>query len=316
MPPQEWIGPTAALTAALVWSISSVLYSRVPLSAATLTTAKNVFAAILMGLTLWLSSRNGTMFEATSKQWTYLAISGLIGLVVGDIAYFRSLQILGPRQGLTLTLLTPPVTAVLGEFMLGESLRFTEWAAIGLTLLGLGVVMNERSTSKGELTDEASAATSQAVQGGGVAAGTLMAGLVCSAIGILCQALGSIVMKIGTGELRTIEATFIRMIVAAACSVILTTASGEWSGLRKLWGNRRATVEATIAAFLGTFIGVWLMLTAFKYSRAGIASTLTSTSPLFVIPIVSLFLGEKITTRAVFGATLAFGGVCWLVLAN
>jgi drug/metabolite transporter (DMT)-like permease len=308
MPFMEWIGPTAGLSAAFIWAISSVLYSRVPLSAASLTTAKNIFAAALMGIVLWFSSRGGVLFEATSQQWSLLAISGAIGLVIGDIAYFRSLQILGPRRGLTLTLLTPPVTALLGELMLSESLLPTEWAAIGLTLAGLAVVMYERSGAGSQ--------PSQSVVDGGVATGTLAAGLACALLGIFCQSFGCIVMKMGTGELRTIEATFIRMIVGAALSICLTSAAGQWHVIAGLFANRRATREAITAAFLGTFIGVWLMLTAFKYSRAGIASTLTSTSPLFVIPIVWAFLGERVSPRAIIGAIVAFGGVCWLVLAN
>lgn len=299
MPTSEWLGPVAALSAALSWAISSVLYSRIPLPASLLTTVKNVFAAVLMGIVLSMASRGGTLFEATTRQWSLLAMSGIIGLVIGDIAFFRSLQILGARRGLTLTLLTPPITALMGEWMLGESLLPREWAAITLTLAGLGVVMYDRSGEQSNNTHL-------------MGTGSVGVGIACAILGVFCQALGCIVMKQGTGELRTIEATFIRMVAAALVSTLLTSAACEWRRIGALFANRRATREIIIAAFLGTFIGVWLMLTAFKYSRAGIASTLTSTSPLFVIPIVWAFLGERVTVRATLGAMLAFGGVCWL----
>jgi drug/metabolite transporter (DMT)-like permease len=64
-------------------------------------------------------------------------------------------------------------------------------------------------------------------------------------------------------------------------------------------------------AFAGTYLGIWLQQTALKYAPAGIAQSLVATSPLFVIPL-SLWLGERVSPRAIVGVVLALGGI-WLL---
>ena len=66
-----------------------------------------------------------------------------------------------------------------------------------------------------------------------------------------------------------------------------------------------------ISSFIGTFLGIWLQQISLKYAAAGVAQTLFSTSPLFVIPIVIL-TGERVSLRAVLGALLAMIGVGFL----
>ena len=143
-------GSIAGLMASSMWAISSVLYSRVPASAQSIATFKNVVATILMGLVLFAMrlSRHEQVFQATQENWTYLGLSAIVGLAIGDIAFFRSLQLIGPRLGLTLTLLSPPLISLMGQVFLGESLPTQCWMAIAITLLGLGIVMRDRSENE------------------------------------------------------------------------------------------------------------------------------------------------------------------------
>jgi len=68
-----------------------------------------------------------------------------------------------------------------------------------------------------------------------------------------------------------------------------------------------------VAILLGTVFGIWLQQTSFKLSlNVGVASTLLSTSPLFVLPITAA-LGERVTWRAVIGATVGVLGIALLL---
>lgn len=69
-----------------------------------------------------------------------------------------------------------------------------------------------------------------------------------------------------------------------------------------------------VAAFLGTYLAIYLQQTALKYSATGIAQALTSTSPLFVLPLAAA-LGDRVSLRAVGGAVVALVGVGLLVYA-
>lgn len=41
----------------------------------------------------------------------------------------------------------------------------------------------------------------------------------------------------------------------------------------------------SITAFFSTYLAIWLQQISLKYSPTGVAQTLSSTSPLFILPI-------------------------------
>ena len=300
--PLVFAGAIAGLAASAFWSVASILYSRVPISARTIATFKNVFAAALIGILLVISKRASDLpiFEAPPSAWSFLFLSGLIGLVIGDIAYFRSLQLIGPRLGLTLSLLSPPIISYMGNIFLGESMTLQNWMAIGLTLFGLGVVLQDRKSTKRETSTKVPNA--------------MLWGVAYSLINIGCHCSGSILLKMGAQDIGTIEATFIRLFAAAVIMLPVGLLTHQKSEVIELSKNRKEFWRLCAAAFMGTFLGVWLMLTSFKFCPAGIAATMTSTSPLFVIPIVWFWSGTRTSKVSILGALIAFAGVCWLLL--
>ena len=74
----------------------------------------------------------------------------------------------------------------------------------------------------------------------------------------------------------------------------------------------RLLLAIGIAAFFGTYLGIWLQQISLKYTAAGIAQALLATSPLFVLPMAAA-LGERLSWRSVLGALVALSGV-WLLL--
>jgi drug/metabolite transporter (DMT)-like permease len=58
------------------------------------------------------------------------------------------------------------------------------------------------------------------------------------------------------------------------------------------------------------------MLVSYKHCPSGIAATLTSTTPLFVIPVVYFVYRQRVNGIAIAGAAVAFFGVCGLLLGQ
>ena len=281
--------------------MASVLYVRVPLGAGAMTTFKNSLAALVVfaALVVTVTYNGSPLFQATAAEWWDIGISGIVGLCLADIAYFRSIQILGPHRGLTLTLLTPPATALLGQWWLNDQLPWVAWAWIFLTLAGIAVVMRDRAEQKSEPS---------------VRPGSLQWGFACALMGIGTMAVGAVILKRGTTNLGSVEATFIRLFSASVFGIVVSIAFRQLREIRLLFKDRKAVIDLSAATFIGTVVGVWMMLVAYKYCRTGIAATLTSTSPLFVIPVVWFFCGQQVTRVAVVGACVAFAGVCGLLL--
>ena len=70
-----------------------------------------------------------------------------------------------------------------------------------------------------------------------------------------------------------------------------------------------------LASFFGTFIGLLLMSIGAKYAKAGISSALTSTFPLWIIPISVLIAGESVNLRKSILTVFAVAGVGIMMLA-
>jgi drug/metabolite transporter (DMT)-like permease len=56
-----------------------------------------------------------------------LALSGVIGIGLGDTAYFAAINRLGPRRALLLETLAPPIAALLALVFLQEALSLRAW---------------------------------------------------------------------------------------------------------------------------------------------------------------------------------------------
>ena len=298
----DYVGPMAGLGAAACWAMASVLYARVPLGAGAMTTFKNSLATVCMLVLLVITklSSGDQVFEATTDTWKDISLSGIVGLCLADIAYFRSIQILGARRGLTLTLLTPPATALLGDVWLGDRLPPITWLFILITLVGIGIVMRQNSDRNPDQD---------------IRPGSTRWGVISALLGIATMAIGAVILKRGLTDVGPIEGTFIRLLAASVFGCFVSWPLGQFREIAELLTNRKGTVTLCAATALGTVTGVVLMLAAYKYCPTGIAATLTSTSPLFVIPVVAVVYREKITALSVLGATVAFAGVCGLILA-
>ena len=297
----DQLGALAGLAAAACWAVASIFYVRVPIGAGAMTTFKNTLAALLMFIALlaWKTVRGEPVFQASGGAWWDIALSGIIGLWLADVAYFRSIQILGPQRGLTLTLLTPPVTALLGQMWLGENLSTAMWLFILLTLAGIATVMRERAEKRPE----------QEIRPGSTAWGVS-----CALLGVGTMAVGAVFLRRGTQEVDSVEATFMRLFAASSVGSVFSFAFGELREIRAIFRNRKGLSHLCLATVLGTVVGVWLMLVSYKYCATGIAATLTSTTPLFVIPVVWYAFGQRVSVTGVLGAAVAFAGVCGLIL--
>jgi drug/metabolite transporter (DMT)-like permease len=80
--------------------------------------------------------------------------------------------------------------------------------------------------------------------------------------------------------------------------------------------DKKALITLSLGSFFGPVIGVWLSLVSIKYTRLGIATTLMSLTPIFLIPITRTVFKERISAGAVFGTIIAVAGVAILLLAG
>lgn len=299
-------GELFGVLTALAWAIGSLFFSSVRVSAQALNLFKNTLGSLLLiGTLSFLAWRGGTtLIHWDGATWGYLIASAVVGLVIGDTCYFRSLQILGPRRALVMTVLAPPAALLLGWTLLGETMGGMALVGIAVTLVGVLWVILERGAAR---------------ESAGHFPASAWKGVVLGGIGALCQAIGAIWTKQGIQSLQALdaahpsmEASFMRLIAASTIGLavaLMTRRLREWGRQVKAPGVLPRLIPGS---FCGTYLGIWFSLLSFQLTTVGVATTLHSTSTIFVIPLVWIFLRQKVTFRALAGAGIAVAGVILL----
>lgn len=300
--PFPFAGELAALGTSVFFSIAPTFFTL---------SARMVGSAIvnrtrLLGATLILMSAHFFLFGgilpwlATPDQWFWFSLSGIIGLSLGDAALFQAFVQIGPRLTMLVFSLSPILTAMAGWVWFQEKLTSAQILGIGITLAGvLWVVVEEQNDS--QPVDQR----------------YYLTGLFFAFLGALGQAGGLITAKFGlAGDFPVLSGQVIRMGVATIAIWMFTLLRGK--GPETIAKFREKPLAARYVAFatvVGPVLGVWCSLAAVKYTEdIGVASTLQSLPPVFLLPIGYFFFKEKVTSRAILGTVVALAGVAILFL--
>ncbi len=308
-----YTGYAAGIATALLWTATSLFFASGGrrLGTTVLNTIRICVAVGLLAATHRLL--NGYWIpQAHSRQIVYLALSGLIGLSIGDQALFTAFVEIGPRLSLLIMTTSPIWAMFFGWVVLDETLALSALLGIGLTVGGVGWVVLERPKRQKGKTKRR------------------LRGYVLAMIGAACQAGGLLLSKIGIGHgwldsdhhLTPQTATLIRMCFAAIGMVPIVCIyklrlriRGVDVNAPPLVGSKWVGVWlACGGAVVGPFLGVWMSLVASDRAPLGIAQTLCSLTPLFILPFAVLIHKERIGLRAVVGAVVAVLGSALLFL--
>lgn len=297
------LGEAAALASAALWAGASVLFGLEGRRTrpVVMNLVKSLLACALFGIALLLAPAGelgrppGPLVPET-RLLGWLALSGVVGIALGDTAYFVAMARVGVRRAMMLGLLAP-VFAAGAAAAVGQPLPGALGAAgIAVTLLGLLYFI--RVAPVGE--DGASPRSRS-----GVAFGVLAA---------LCQALGIVMTKGAIAEAGLLPASLIRLLAGAAALLALELVRGRAAGLgvELARGFRRGRL--LLAAFFGTFIAFYLFQAAILLGSPPVTAALTATSPLLAVPLASRYLGERMPAAALLATLVAVAGVALVAL--
>ncbi|MDE5069415.1 MAG: DMT family transporter [Trichodesmium sp. St16_bin4-tuft] len=297
---QQWVtnfqGELAALSGAFLWAVSSAAYSLLgqKISALKLNLFKGLIAIALIFLTLIISGKLQT--EINLFTMNLLLISGIIGIGLGDTAFFYALKNMGARRTLLVGTLSPPITALLSLIFLEEQLTFGAWCGIFITGRGVAWVISERTP------------------GVVISNINIKQGIVWAILAAIANSTGIILSRFALlfSEIIPLWSTLLRLIGGIIIVVFLLLLQRTRQGKsEKINWSIKLRIDIFIVTFGGTYLGIWLQQTSLKYASAGIAQTLLATSPIFIIPI-AVKMGEKISIRSIFGVLVAVIGISFL----
>lgn len=296
---QANLGEIAALSTALCWTMNAMAFEAAGKKVGSLAVnyIRFFIAFPLLVITAYFTRGLAFPVDATSGAWIYLSLSGLIGFVLGDIFLFQALVEIGSRITLLIKSMGPPLAALAGFLLLGETISPVGLVGMLITIFGISLVILSRNSKERR-----------------VRFNRPLRGIFFAFLGAVGQALGLIFSKLGMGSYNPLAATQIRIIAAFIAFTILITVWKKWSDIWGAFKNKRAIGEIALGAILGPFVGVTLSLVALQYAPAGVVSTLTSISPILIIPFSIGIYKEKVLPREILGALISILGVILLFL--
>lgn len=236
------------------------------------------------------------------------ALSGLVGIGLGDVALYAALPRLGTRlTSLLLQCLTTAFAAAIEWLWLGTRLTAAELACCALILAGVSLALtpiSPRALLRGRM-------------GEGLAFVTFAS--LFNALGMVLSRKAYAVAALAGEQIDGGTAAFQRLAggVVVAGLLLLVARRREVRAhvrqpqlapavAREKWRHAWAWVVAN--GMLGMTLGVTFMQWALETTPAAIVSPIIAITPLLVIPLAWRFEGERPTARSLWGGVIAVAG--------
>jgi drug/metabolite transporter (DMT)-like permease len=234
--------------------------------------------------------------KITAASLFYLGVSGILGIAVADTLFFAALQDLGPVALVVFFMSGQIVTALLAILLLKEMPSLGSWVGIGVTLAGVGAVLWQKFGANASSNPSG------------------IRGVILGSLSMLCMSGSTVIAKPALESVSTIMATMVRMMSGTLGILFFGLATRrirQWLGPVR---NMEMIARFVFSVAVVTYGGFWLSLVAIKYLNVAVASTLSATEPLFVIPLAVVFFKERISMLETIGAICATCGVMLLIV--
>jgi drug/metabolite transporter (DMT)-like permease len=247
--------------------------------------------------------------------FSVFVVSGVMGIGVGDVAFFQALPRLGSRLAVLLVQCTvAPLAAIIEWLWLGTTLTVAQ-VACGVAIVA-GLVL---ALGRGAHVDTVGT--------------TRFAGLAWALLAALGGAVGAVLSR-KAYALAALEgstpdgatAAFQRVLGGVLLSgvAVLVAKGGRVSpghgtlSMNSLEASGRKWREAWLWVFMnalaGMTVGVSFMQEALQTTPAGLVMAIIALTPITVIPLAYWFEGERPTRRSLLGGVVAVAGAVLLIL--
>jgi len=290
------LGESACLTAALLWALAVVLF-RAPIAAWGAWTAnlvKCLLGTVLLASTLALLGGPSAFAGVPIRDLVFIALSGIVGLTIGDTLLFAAVRGLGAHRTLVIGT-SAPVFAGLLAAAAGERLSSGQIGAAAVVLIGVVIVVGPGSRTAD-----------------GVRAATL-SGVVLALLAAFGQGAGVVLAKEGLDTIGALPATLLRLAVGTGGLLVAAAVKGGFGRLERALRDGASMRRMLPAAFFGTYLALILMTVGVALAPATIAAVLLATSPIFSLVIEAVADRRRPTVLAVLGTIVAVVGVAVLV---
>ena len=309
----QHLGEIISLTVAVSWTETAIFADKASHRIGSMSTnvIRLAMASVFLAALLWITLGHPYPVFADGKAWLWLGLSALVGYVFGDWCLFNSYLVIGARFGQLFMTLAPPMAAIAGWALLGETLTWKSILAMVVTLSGIAISI----LSKGEGHKmKLSLPLKCVLLGLGAGAGQGV-GLVLSKIGMqYYEAAVPADAPALMGTMLPFASTLIRAVIGASGFLCLMALQKDLPKLKAAAHDKKGLTYAVILTLFGPFLGVSLSLMAVQYTDAGIASTLMALTPVLIILPYAIIYKQRVRLKEILGVAVSMVGVAMFFL--
>jgi drug/metabolite transporter (DMT)-like permease len=231
--------------------------------------------------------------SATAFLW--LAASSVAAVMVGGLTYMAAIRVIGPRIFALFFTLSAPFALGLGYVFRGEAISLPQGAGVGLILAGIVLaILGPRGAD------------------GSFQTGKLALGVGLGLVTALAQALGNLfsrpAMLDGAEPMTAIA-------VRSGLGALFFVGLLMLPQLRpKLPVGLHDLRKIGLSALTGMVLGMSFLMAALARGDVGIVSTLSSTTPILILPMIWVIHRRVPGPLAWIGAALAVAGTALISL--
>jgi drug/metabolite transporter (DMT)-like permease len=288
------LGALVALGSALTWAVNSLLVRQLAptLNSVSVNALRSTAGGALLLVWVLATGAAHRIAGISATSLILLAVSIVLAIAVGDTIFFESVRALGLARAMTVSMTYPLLAAGLAAVFLGERITLPVIAGSIVILAGLTLIVAGRS--EGPTTPR-----------------HFWGGIAGASVASLAWAISVVVLKAPLGEIDAITAQAVRLPVAGLLLWATPWARGAVGRLRESGRAPRWTFAALVVL---TAVSSVMFVAGVKYAGVAVASVLSSTAPMFAIPLGAFALGERPTASAVAGTLLTVAGIAVLQL--
>lgn len=219
----------------------------------------------------------------------WLTASSASGIMVGSLTYIATIQYTGPRISALLFTTASPFALALGFGLRGETVTVLQAAGVGLIVAGIALAVLGPKQDEGARTPK-----------------PLWIGIGLGLVTSFAQALGSLLARPAMLEGAHPVAA---MVVRSGTGALFFTALLALPAFRPAALPSRVEVrQIGFSALAGMVVGMSFLMAALARGDVGIVTTLSSTTPILILPMVWAVYRRIPGPLAWVGAAMAVAG--------
>lgn len=227
----------------------------------------------------------------------WLTASSASGIMVGSLTYIATIQYTGPRISALLFTTASPFALALGFGFRGETVSLLQAAGVGLIVAGIALAVMGPKQDEGARTPK-----------------PLWIGIGLGLVTSFAQALGSLLARPAMLEGADPVAA---MVVRSGTGALFFIALLALPAFRPAALPSRVEVrQIGFSALAGMVVGMSFLMAALARGDVGIVTTLSSTTPILILPMVWAIYRRMPGPLAWVGAALAVLGTALISVTS